>query len=253
MKDAYYFSHDSNARHDPRIIKLRRQYGAEGYGVFFMLVEILREQDDYTLDFNDESIMDIAYESQVDEKKVNDIICNYELFTIETNHFYSASLKRRMERADLIREKRSYAGRMSGKARTSVEQVLKQKTTDVEQERKVKEKKRKESKESKSKVLEVKKQEFFTSVHKYSDFSKTMRDDFISYWTELNHSRTKMKWQLQKTFEIKRRLTTWKNNNFNNGKKNGYVSDADYDQQKKDARNREENKKLKELNKHIWD
>ena len=64
MKDAYYFSHDSNARHDPRIIKLRRQYGAEGYGVFFMLVEILREQDDYTLDFNDESIMDIAYELQ---------------------------------------------------------------------------------------------------------------------------------------------------------------------------------------------
>ena len=58
---------------------------------------------------------------------------------------------------------------------------------------------------------------------------------------------------MERTFEPKRRLTTWKNNNFNNGQKNGYVSDADYDQQKKDARSRAENAKLKALNKQIWD
>lgn len=32
---------------------------------------------------------------------------------------------------------------------------------------------------------------------------------FVSYWTEKNHSGTKMRWQLQKTFEPKRRLVTW--------------------------------------------
>jgi phage replication O-like protein O len=48
-------------------------------------------------------------------------------------------------------------------------------------------------------------------------------DKFISYWTELNKSGTKQKWELESTFEIERRLRTWflnfnkfnKNSNFN--------------------------------------
>jgi hypothetical protein len=32
---------------------------------------------------------------------------------------------------------------------------------------------------------------------------------FISYWTERNKSGTKQRWQMEKTFEIKRRLQTW--------------------------------------------
>lgn len=35
-KDAYFFSHDCNARNDPKILALRSVYGAEGYGVYFI-------------------------------------------------------------------------------------------------------------------------------------------------------------------------------------------------------------------------
>ena len=42
---------------------------------------------------------------------------------------------------------------------------------------------------------------------------------FTDYWTELNRSKTKMKFELQQTFEISRRLKTWLNNNFNTNKK----------------------------------
>lgn len=35
---------------------------------------------------------------------------------------------------------------------------------------------------------------------------------FTQYWTELNHSGKKQRWQLQKTFEVRRRLVTWFNN-----------------------------------------
>lgn len=35
---------------------------------------------------------------------------------------------------------------------------------------------------------------------------------FRSYWTEKNKSGTKERWQLQKTFELNRRLSTWMNN-----------------------------------------
>ena len=32
---------------------------------------------------------------------------------------------------------------------------------------------------------------------------------FVSYWTELNKSGTRQRWQLEKTFDVKRRLGTW--------------------------------------------
>jgi hypothetical protein len=34
-------------------------------------------------------------------------------------------------------------------------------------------------------------------------------DKFISYWTELNKSGTKQRWELEKTFEVQKRLLTW--------------------------------------------
>ena len=32
---------------------------------------------------------------------------------------------------------------------------------------------------------------------------------FVGYWTELNPSGTKQRWQMEKVFEVKRRLSTW--------------------------------------------
>lgn len=47
---------------------------------------------------------------------------------------------------------------------------------------------------------------------------------FVSYWTEPNKSGTKVRWQLQPTFDVKRRLRTWldrvgqRNTTFSKGK-----------------------------------
>jgi len=35
---------------------------------------------------------------------------------------------------------------------------------------------------------------------------------FFNYWSELNKSGTKMRFELEKTWEIEKRLATWKNN-----------------------------------------
>ena len=40
-KDAYYFSHDSNAKDDPKCMVLIDQLGLEGYGIFWVLIETL--------------------------------------------------------------------------------------------------------------------------------------------------------------------------------------------------------------------
>ena len=36
--------------------------------------------------------------------------------------------------------------------------------------------------------------------------------DFVSYWTETNKSNSKMKFELESTFDIKRRLSRWAKN-----------------------------------------
>jgi len=50
-------------------------------------------------------------------------------------------------------------------------------------------------------------------------YGEDMIDDFVRYWTEPNKSKTKLKFELQKTFEISRRLVTWNKNNFNSNAK----------------------------------
>ena len=49
MKDSFWFQHDSNAQHDERVLELRAEYGWEGYGLFWGLVEKMRDCPDYRL------------------------------------------------------------------------------------------------------------------------------------------------------------------------------------------------------------
>ncbi len=43
MKETFYFSHDYNARNDPKMLELRSEYGLAGVGVYWCLVETLAE------------------------------------------------------------------------------------------------------------------------------------------------------------------------------------------------------------------
>ena len=50
---------------------------------------------------------------------------------------------------------------------------------------------------------------FIDEVNVYLEYSELTRKNFITYWTEPNRSKTKMRFELQKTWETKRRLKTW--------------------------------------------
>lgn len=95
MKDAYYFSHDSNARNDQKCLKLRRVLGMEGYGIYWVLIEMLREASGFRLPLS--SVPDIAYETRVSEEKVNAVITQFDLFEIHEEVFFSLRLTRSME------------------------------------------------------------------------------------------------------------------------------------------------------------
>ena len=59
--------------------------------------------------------------------------------------------------------------------------------------------------------------EFKNSLKQFLDvFGKDTLNDFYLYWTETKPNGKKMRYEMEKTFNIERRLQRWSKNNFNN-------------------------------------
>ena len=87
-KDAFYFPHFANARHDRKLKRVQKELGLEGYAIYFQLLEVLREQLDFKYPFKDVDLL--ADEMGTSEPKIKAVICNYDLFTIdEDSNFFS--------------------------------------------------------------------------------------------------------------------------------------------------------------------
>lgn len=90
-KDSYYFPHYYNARGDRKILKLRRVLGLEGYAIYFMLLEILREQTDFRLPLD--CVPDLEFDIRVSKEKIESVIRQFDLFKIdEEQKFFSPKL-----------------------------------------------------------------------------------------------------------------------------------------------------------------
>lgn len=113
IKSTNYFSHDSNARNDEKLVRLRMKHGAAGYGVYFMLLERLREETNYmsAKDYNM-----IAFDLRVDAAIVKSVVDDFGLFvfTEDGKYFYSDSFIRRMCVMEEARSRRSVAGKKGG-------------------------------------------------------------------------------------------------------------------------------------------
>lgn len=114
MKDTYWFPHDSNARHDPKIVAMISAFGMTGYGCYWFVVETLREQKDYRLDLNKKYIVnalsnDMKMEADEFTAFINCCV-ECELFSKDDNGFlYCNTLNDRMKRFDSIKQKRMHA------------------------------------------------------------------------------------------------------------------------------------------------
>jgi hypothetical protein len=145
MKDAYYFPHFCNARHDRKIKRVTKELGVEGYGIYFMVLEVLREQTDFKYPLSEIDLL--AYEFGTSEQKVRVVICNYGLFEVdENNNFFSLKLVEFMQPYLKMKAQRVNAGKASAEKRKQLsQQPFNDRSTTVQQS-KVKESKVKESK-----------------------------------------------------------------------------------------------------------
>ena len=79
-----YFSHDYHARDHLRDV--RKDFGLEGYGLYWCIVEILHEQGG---SIKETDIAPIAYDLRADEDMLKAILYNYGMFQVKKGYVYS--------------------------------------------------------------------------------------------------------------------------------------------------------------------
>lgn len=105
MSENYWFSHDFNAKDDPKIMLLMDELGMEGYGIYWVLIETLRGCPEAQYRYPLRLIPSLARKYATTSPKVETVIRNYGLFIIENKEFFlSKSLCKRMEKYDFKRE-----------------------------------------------------------------------------------------------------------------------------------------------------
>ena len=112
-KDAFWFKHDSNAGRDLKLLELTHIYTHWGKGIYWDVIEVLREQNGY------------KFEKKKLQLLCNMIMCNdftkfqnwykdcirLSLFIEDDLYFYSESLIDRMKRWETSKDNGSKGGR----------------------------------------------------------------------------------------------------------------------------------------------
>jgi len=96
LKNVGYFPHYINARNDRKIRKARLQLGIEAYAIYFMTLEVLREQEGFRYPLQDMDIL--AEDFGTTLNKIEVVIMNYGLFEVDSEkEFFSPSQIKSMQ------------------------------------------------------------------------------------------------------------------------------------------------------------
>jgi len=113
-KDAYYFSHDYNARKDPKCIALIKDFGMSGYGLYWCLIEVMYEQGGKVKKFP-ALFNALAHEFKTSEKnitrQIEAMLNKFELLTQDEKFIWSESVLDRLE----LRENKKYIHQETGR------------------------------------------------------------------------------------------------------------------------------------------
>ena len=216
MKDAYYFSHDSNARNDLKVVKLKSKLGMSGIGIFWCTIEMLRETENYELKLSD--IESICYELRCSIEDFNELFeCGLLQKCEDEGVFYSASLTVRMQKLNDIKQKRAIAGAKGGQTLSKTQAKVKQNEASKVKYSIVNEIKENNTIENKSEIFkkcffltsefwgisEIKTpQSYFEIISKLTDIEKSNQLDY--YFIQLTNYKQTIKEQ-----RFKKTITNW--------------------------------------------
>lgn len=234
---SYYFPHDYDAMSDDKLLQVRGEFGLEGYALFWMCLETMAKNGDGHIKQNLIGGLSLGYGTAKDRLLAFLEFCReIDLFQHDRNLGYSS--KRMLDHHEYVASL-SKNGKLGALKRWGKQEIDSHPNgqaiaTPLAPLMQIKENKIKENKTNSEseqivvasaptpKELSV---EFFSNIqHQEACIAllsskgvdeKIAREEvlkFISYWTELNSTGKKMRWEKEKTFEVKRRLVTWMGN-----------------------------------------
>jgi hypothetical protein len=246
-----YYSVDTDRYQDIRIKRLKKDFGPTGIAVYdYLLCEIYRVKGSYLV-WDEAMIFDTADYFAIDENLVKNIVdhcCNVGLFDAEKCRFMVSltsksiqkryiEMSKRAKRTDIfvpknlqLTEEQPQLPEVDGQL-PEVEpflRVVHAKGKDS----KVKESKEKESIEwptaanaaphsdlilsslqQKQQQKNNRQNQFYNDIAAYIKvYDSQMLREFYDYWREPNKSGTKMRWEMERTWDLGRRLEKWSRN-----------------------------------------
>lgn len=135
MGSKHWFPHDFYTRNKSKLSYLMYEYGTSGYGLFWVIVEMLYESSDNWLELNDKVYASIAQQTKDDKEYIKTFIekCinDFEVFTESDGRFTTDRVLEHSEKMNVSINKKRHAGKASAKKRA--ENVTSKTSTDVEQ------------------------------------------------------------------------------------------------------------------------
>lgn len=200
---SYYFSHDYNAANDTKVLFLRHQLGMEGYGIYWFIIERLADAGGK---LPIELIPVLAMQMQSTDIKVKGVIMQFDLFKIDEGEFWSERLNEHLG----LRLKLSESGKNGAISRWKNGEA----NGVAIGEGNAKKRKEKEIKENKTNINN--KDNFVNSIEEYKEILGDSYNEFIEYWCESDKN-GKLRYELEKFFDVKRRINTWIKNKLRYG------------------------------------
>lgn len=208
-----YFLHDTSSFEDEKIVKLFSKYGYEGLGLFYTALEKLARAEKPI----DEMVLKQLLRLPKRLEKCWYFIQDIGLLQVKVGDVFNENLLK-VDQKFLINKEKTRKRVEAWRAKqtenqediNSVTCYSNDPVTPVTLVNKDKVNKSKVNKESVKEKFNDRKQKFALSLEPYKEiYPREMLIAFVKYWTEPNKSQTKFRQELQKTWELSRRLDTW--------------------------------------------
>lgn len=230
-----YFPHDRDMRNHRKIKAIRTKFGIEGYAIWSMLLEYLTGIDGNVFEYSESEFELIGGDFGVSVETIRFVIdycLKLELLFLKDGFVNSESLDERLKPVYI---KRGISKSNSQKQQRKDGKFVNNNTvSDGVSVTEKPQSKVNESKEDKKedilvdvpstpplkKTISIEeraiefKREFKAFVN---DYPRETLEAFYEYWIEPNKSKTKMKFEMEKTWDLNLRLKKWARNSF--GKK----------------------------------
>ena len=185
IKNSYYFPHDYHARFDPKLCALIKNYGMEGYGTWWMLVEIMHEQGGKIEKFP-KLFEGLAHDLKQNEAHLKQIISalinDFCLLKEDDMYIWSIRVLRNMDNLLQKRLQKVEAGRLGGIK--SGEKRAKKRSKTKQNEAPLEANEPKESKVKESKVKNMHNEFVYLTNQEYekliSGYGETVTKEYIN-------------------------------------------------------------------------